>query len=286
VNLVDADVAVITTVDLDHQAWLGPDREAIGAEKAGIARAGRPLVLGEDDPPSSVLRHAYAIGAVAIRAGCDFFDAPADDGTRWCWREPGAEFELPMPVLAAPVQRRNAATAIAALRALPVEIPVAALAAGVATACVAGRLQRLDCNGRTVWLDVAHNPQAATVLAQWLAVQPQAGRTLAVFGVLADKDVAAIAGVLATQVDAWYLAGLPDAGARSRDADDLAGQMPAACHVAARDPGVAEALARALATATADDRVIVFGSFHTVAAALFAWPSLCVGDHRGGPPPA
>ena len=85
-NLVDADVAVITTVDLDHQDWLGPDRESIGAEKAGIARAWKPLVLGEDDPPASVLRHAYALGASAIRAGSDFFFESLDDA-RWRWRE-------------------------------------------------------------------------------------------------------------------------------------------------------------------------------------------------------
>src|SRR6476620_4643558 len=111
VNLVDADVAVITTVDLDHQDWLGNDREAIGGEKAGIARAGRPLVLGEDDPPSSVLGRAYAIGASAIRAGCDFFFSPMEAG-HWQWREIGADLELPLPRMAAPSQLRNAATAI------------------------------------------------------------------------------------------------------------------------------------------------------------------------------
>ena len=123
-NIVDPDVAVITTVDLDHQAWLGDDREAIGFEKAGIARAWTPLVLGDDDPPASVLRHAYAIGASAIRAGCDFFfePLPADvrtDAAYWRWHEIGCEHVLPRPALAAPVQLRNAATAIAALGLTP-----------------------------------------------------------------------------------------------------------------------------------------------------------------------
>lgn len=269
VNLVDPDVAVITTVDLDHQAWLGPDRETIGTEKAGIARAGRPLVLGEDDPPSSVLRHAYAIGASAIRAGCDFFDAPAADATQWTWRELGAEFDLPLPALAAPVQRRNAATAIAALRALPEEIAPAALAEGLRAARLPGRLQRVTCGGRTVWLDVAHNRQAAAVLARWLALNPVPGRILAVFAALADKDIAAIVAALDGAVDAWYLAGLDDAGTRSRSVEGLAAAMPARCRVAALAPEVATALARALADAQdQEDRVIVFGSFHTVAAAL------------------
>ena len=117
VNIVDADVAVVTTVDIDHQDWLGNEREAIGFEKAGIARAWKPLVLGEDDPPSSVLGHAYAIGASAIRANCDFFFERSDAG-HWRWREVGYSVELPTPTLAAPAQLRNAATAIAALRAL------------------------------------------------------------------------------------------------------------------------------------------------------------------------
>src|SRR5690606_4148770 len=122
VNLVDPDVAVITTVDLDHQDWLGADREAIGFEKAGIARPWTPLVLGEDDPPSSVLGHAYAIGASAVRAGSDYRFGRDDGGGGWWWREPGFELALPLPGLAAPAQLRNAAAAIAALRALDLEI--------------------------------------------------------------------------------------------------------------------------------------------------------------------
>ncbi|NUO76430.1 MAG: bifunctional folylpolyglutamate synthase/dihydrofolate synthase, partial [Lysobacter sp.] len=118
-NIVDPDVAVITTVDLDHQDYLGDDRESIGFEKAGIARGWKPLVLGDDDPPSSVLRHAYAIGASAVRANCDFFfealPAQLDAAPQWRWREVGYRAELPMPQLAAPAQLRNAAVAIAAL---------------------------------------------------------------------------------------------------------------------------------------------------------------------------
>src|SRR5690606_11087342 len=116
-NIVDADVAVVTTVDIDHREWLGGDREAIGREKAGIARAWKPLVLGEDDPPSSVLRHAYAIGASAIRAGCDYLFEPLDGG-RWRWCEVGHAIELPRPALQGGAQLRNASAAIAALRAL------------------------------------------------------------------------------------------------------------------------------------------------------------------------
>ena len=140
-NLIDADVAVITTVDLDHMAYLGPDRESIGAEKAGILRAGKIAVLGEKDPPSSVLRRAYALGAVAIRGHSDYLIDRFD--SHWVWREPGFQLELPYPALAAPMQVDNAAAAVAALRACALPISDDAFARGVAEARVPGRLQRI-----------------------------------------------------------------------------------------------------------------------------------------------
>ncbi|MDN8662746.1 bifunctional folylpolyglutamate synthase/dihydrofolate synthase, partial [Stenotrophomonas indicatrix] len=117
VNIVDADVAVITTVDIDHAEWLGEDREAIGAEKAGIIRGWKPVILGETDPPSSVLARAYLVGANAIRGGSDYFYEPID-AQRWRWRDVGTRLELPTPTLAGPIQLANAGAAIAALRAL------------------------------------------------------------------------------------------------------------------------------------------------------------------------
>jgi dihydrofolate synthase / folylpolyglutamate synthase len=271
-NTVEPDVAVITTVDLDHQAFLGDDREAIGREKAGIARAGRPLVLGEDDPPASVLRHAYAIGAPAIRANCDFFFEPLAPGGRsdardWCWHEPGYAVELPRPALDAPAQRRNAATAIAALRALGGRLPKAAIAQGVATAHVPGRLQRMERDGVELLLDVGHNPQAARELAAALAARPAAGRTFAVYAALRDKDASAVVSALAGRIDAWHLAGL-DAGGRGQDAAALAARLQgSAAQGGRRHPDVAMALRAAIAQARPGDRILVFGSFHTVAAA-------------------
>ncbi|MDQ3205399.1 MAG: bifunctional tetrahydrofolate synthase/dihydrofolate synthase, partial [Pseudomonadota bacterium] len=214
-NLIDPDVAVITTVDLDHQDYLGPDRESIGREKAGIARAWKPLVLGDDDPPSSVLRRAYAIGASAIRAGCDFFFEPLEGGDgRWRWREVGFEIDLPAPALVAPSQRRNAAVAIAALRASDLAIPDDALVRGVARARIAARLERFDVDGLQILVDVAHNPQAARDLAAWLEASPIGGETHAVFAALGDKDVAGVVEAIAERIDHWHLAGLADAGAR------------------------------------------------------------------------
>ena len=275
-NIVDADVAVITTVDLDHQDWLGADREAIGAEKAGIARAWRPLVLGDDDPPSSVLGHAYAIGASAVRIGCDFFFEPAPvdaPSGHWRWREVGYQLDLPRPGLAAPAQLRNAAVAIAAVRALDVPaddaISAAASSRGVARAHLPGRLQQFERQGVPVLVDVGHNPQAAAALAQWLAANPPAGGTRAVYAALADKDVAGVVAALAGQVDAWHLAGIEGDGARSCDGATLQSRLagtPAAAGSVHGD--VAAALEAALSASAPGDRVLVFGSFHTAAAAL------------------
>lgn len=277
-NLVDADVSVITTVDLDHQDYLGDEREAIGAEKVGIARPWKPLILGDDLPPSSVLGHAYRIGASTWRISNDFFcealPAQVDaDGTalppRWRWREVGYRLELPMPRLAAPVQLRNAAVAIAALRALGKPLPKPAIAQGIADADVRGRLQRFDRNGVEVVVDVGHNPQAARELAAWLAAAPVSGQVHAVYAALGDKDVAGVVAAVAPQVAQWHLAGLDEAGPRGGSADALAARLvdtPAA--TATRHAQVTDALARACDQARPGDRVLVFGSFHTAAAAL------------------
>jgi len=268
VNLVDADVAVITTVDIDHVDWLGNDRESIGFEKAGIARAWKPLVLGEIDSPSSVLRHAYAIGANAIRLGSDFFHEPVDNA-HWRWWDAGFEVRLPCPSLSGAAQQANAATAIAALRALDIELPVTALAQGVSAAALPGRLQRFSLQGTPVIVDVGHNPQAARTLSAWLRAAPVPGQTLAVFAALADKDVGGVVDALQGEISAWFLAGLHGMGSRGQDVDALAGKLSASAAArGSRHPDVPSALAAARAHARDDDRIVVFGSFHTVAEAL------------------
>lgn len=268
VNIVDPDVAVVTTVDLDHQEWLGEDREAIGLEKAGIARAWTPLVLGEDDPPASILRHAYRIGASAIRAGSDFLFERID-ATTWRWREPGFELLLPLPRLAAPAQLRNAATAIAALRALDRTVPDAAWAQGVADATLPGRLQRCRRDGVEIVVDVGHNPQAARELAAWLRSAPVTGRTHAIYAALGDKDVVGVVSALAPAIDAWHLAGLAEAGPRGTDVDGFAARLSdTAAATATRHATVADALRELRRDARPGDRILVFGSFHTAAAAL------------------
>lgn len=275
VNIVDADCAVITTVDLDHQDWLGDDIEAIGFEKAGIARAWKPLVLGDDDPPASVLRHAYAIGASSWRIANDFFAEPVD-AMHWRWREVGFEMILPMPALAAPVQLRNAACAIAALRAIGFEADADVFSRGVAEARIDARLQCFDADGIEVIVDVGHNPQAARALADALRAMP-ARRTHAVYTALADKDAASVVDALRNEVHAWHLAGSEGAGARGQGVHALASRLPDGIAIESRSEDVATALVQALRHARPGDRLLVFGGFHVAEHALKharveAWP--------------
>jgi dihydrofolate synthase/folylpolyglutamate synthase len=270
VNIVDADVAVVTTVDLDHQSWLGDTIEAIGFEKAGVARAWAPLILGDTDPPASVLRHAYAIGASAVRIGCDFFFERIDD-RRWRWSEIDCELELPIPQLTAPVQLRNAAVAIAALRALPESDAwdEATYARGVAQTRIAARLQRFERDGVEILVDVGHNPQAARALADSLRTAPVSGSTHAVFAALGDKDIAGVVAALANVVDVWWLAGLPDAGPRGMEAETFAAHLRETAAAKGQTfANVLAAMAAARAAASKGGRILVFGSFHTAAEAL------------------
>ncbi|WP_256776254.1 MULTISPECIES: bifunctional tetrahydrofolate synthase/dihydrofolate synthase [unclassified Stenotrophomonas] len=266
VNIVDADVAVITTVDIDHSDWLGEDREAIGVEKAGIIRGWKPVILGETDPPSSVLARAYLLGANAIRGGSDFF-VDVIDAQTWCWRDVGFRIELPTPALRGPIQLRNAASAIAALRTLDMPLSRTAIAEGVAAARIRGRLQGVDRGGVEVLVDVGHNPQAARELAAALKAAPVSGRTVAVFAALQDKDAVGVVEAMGEQVDAWHLAGLD--GARAQSAQALQARLQdTAAASARRHATVADALGAAVADAAAGDRVLAFGSFHTAAQAL------------------
>ncbi|MEW9624858.1 bifunctional tetrahydrofolate synthase/dihydrofolate synthase [Rhodanobacter geophilus] len=274
VNVVDADVAVITTVDLDHMDWLGNDRDSIGREKAGIARAGRPAIVGEPEPSRGLLDALAAAGAQVERAGTDFFVELHADG--WCWRHrDGTAMELPAPALAAPVQYANAAAAIAALHALWIaggllapQDAYAAVCRGLRHAHVAARLQSLGGDPPLV-VDVGHNPQAARALAAWLDAQPPA-RTHAVYGALADKDVAGVVAALGARIDHWHLAGLDGASPRGLAVDALAGILrqtlpQSRCD---RHADVAGALAAARGAARPGERILAFGSFFVAAAVI------------------
>ncbi|NTV95504.1 MAG: bifunctional tetrahydrofolate synthase/dihydrofolate synthase, partial [Thiobacillus sp.] len=223
VNLFDADCAVVTQVDLDHMDYLGPDRETIGYEKAGIFRPGRPAVCADTAPPASLLAHAAAIGAGLRCIGHDFAAERSDDG--WLCRVGERVYPaLPVPAMAGRHQIDNAAAAVAALDAMRAVLPVpmAAMRTGLARARMPGRFQVVGQAPLRI-LDVAHNPHAARALAASLADLPPVGRKLAVFAMLADKDAAGVIEPLAGIVDCWYLAGL--GGPRGRGVEALAAEF-------------------------------------------------------------
>jgi dihydrofolate synthase/folylpolyglutamate synthase len=277
VNIVDADVAIVTTIDLDHQDWLGNDREAIGREKAGVFRRGRVAIAGEKSPPHSLIAHALDIGAQLWIAGRDFIGEPTDQGWRWTSIAPSGldgspePIDLPFPSLEAPCQIDNAAAAIASIHALRGRIGwnPAAIADGVRNAHAAARLQRFGSSPQLI-VDVAHNPQAAAMLSTWLQRHPCDGRTLAVFGALGDKDVGGVVEAVAPFVDAWFLAGLDRDSPRGLTAIDLRARLAddAILVEPALSPDVAGALDAAWLRAKPSDRVIAFGSFFVAAAAL------------------
>jgi len=271
VNLIDADVAVVTAVDLDHMDYLGPTREDIGREKAGIFRSGEPVVCGERNPPASLVDYADSIGARLLRIGRDF-DFVAE-GRQWRYRGPGGErYGLPVPALRGDYQFANASVALATLDVLRDRIPVTtgAIREGLVSVELPGRFQVLP--GRpTIVLDVAHNPHAARVLAATLGAMGFHPETYAVFGMYADKDIGGVVDAVKARIDHWYVAGLP--GARGAPALTIIEKLRAA--------GVAQTAIHAFDTITSAfraardaasnaDRIIVFGSFLTVSAALAA----------------
>jgi dihydrofolate synthase/folylpolyglutamate synthase len=267
VNAFDAQCAVVTTVDFDHMEYLGNTREAIGFEKAGIYRPGRPALCCDEDPPVALVRHAEHIGARLQMMARDFgYRASAHDWQYWSTR--GKKAGLPHPALRGTYQLANAAGAIAALEAIREALPVEmnAIRRGLVEVSLPGRLQVLPGRPQVV-LDVAHNPQAARVLAESLQAMPPA-RTIGVFGMLSDKDAAGVVSAMAKQVDQWLVCSLP--GPRGASADDLAkvalAVRPEAVVERCASPGSAWLLAKELAKD--DDRIVAFGSFYTVSGVM------------------
>ena len=268
VNVVDPTVAVVVSIGLDHQEYLGSTLEAIAREKAGIFRRGVPAVLGSVQFPAALESAAHASGAVLKRLGREY-DFTRGEG-RWRYRGPRWDIpDLPPPALLGDTQFANAAAAVAALEELAprLDLPPEALARGLISTHLAARFQVIESVRPTVILDVAHNPAAAAVLAANLRALPRAGRTLAVCGILADKDAAGVAEQLAGCFDEWWLASTEGArGTRGTQlAERIAPHVKAPLHIA-RD--VAAACAAAWQAAAPADRIVIFGSFHTVGPAM------------------
>lgn len=265
VNIIDADVAVITAIDLDHQEWLGRDRESIGLEKAGILRRGRAGVCSDPQLPNSVGDYAKRIGAPLWRLTHEYDYAIEGGSWRW-WSQQAQRPGLPRLALTGPHQLQNAAGVMMAVEVLQTKHPVSQshLREGLLSARVPGRFEMIPGEIITV-LDVAHNPAGALVLATTLAEQPsRCGRTLAVFTALADKDIDGLIQPLSELVDAWYVA--PVESIRTRTVHELSAAIernPSSASVY-RAASIGEAYRYARAAAQAGDWIVVFGSFYAV----------------------
>ncbi len=201
-NLWDADVAIITSIGIDHEDWLGSTREAIGREKAGIMRTGKPVVCGDPQPPAIIAAEAARIGAPLLQYGQDFSRAG-----------------IPSLALLGDVQRQNAACVVMALQQVAARLPVAAenIQQGLQSVTLMGRMQRVH-EQPEVLLDVAHNPHAAKELAAWLKKNPRNSKTFAIFSILADKDIAGVVEIMADALDEWHVVALSSSRALSSQA--------------------------------------------------------------------
>lgn len=273
VNIYDPDVAIVTGIALDHTDWLGPTRESIGFEKAGIFRPGRPAICADPQPPQSLIGHAAAIGADLCLIGRDFgYVSNAPEWSFWSRRGESRDV-LPMPALRGVHQVGNAAAVLAAMDALRdwLPVPLVAVQRGLREVRLAGRFQKVRERPATI-LDVAHNPQAVAGLAENLEAMGEFRLTIAVVGMLADKDIAGALKALSGKVDVWLLAGLNVPRGASAQA------LAAVVSGGGATPGLAgrvecfdspeRAFRRAVGLAGENDRIVAFGSFYTVAAVL------------------
>lgn len=273
VNVVDADCALITSVDLDHTEFLGADRESIGREKAGIFRTGRSAVVSDPQPPQSVIDRAREIEADLWLFGRDF--NYAGDRQQWSWAGRNRRYNgLAYPALRGANQLLNASGVLAALESLRERLPINAQAIrmGLASVELPGRFQIIP-GQPTLVLDVAHNPHSVATLTVNLDQMGFYPRTHAVFGAMRDKDIRGMLSRMARVVDAWHFCDLPTTRAATAEEIEAVHRQLALTGPGEDVPvqvhkGPAEALRRALAGADPADRIIIFGSFYTVGGVL------------------
>lgn len=267
VNIVDPTVAVITSIALDHQDWLGNSLDQIAREKAGILRAGRPAVIAANEPPG--LRAAVAASAAGARwLGQEFGFAPDGEGWRG-WLQTGAGERRQLPAVNnAALLPANLCAALQALELLGHPASDTDIAMVVPGLQLAGRRQRLTVAGLELILDVAHNPAAVDKLVEFIDISPCNGKTVAVFSAMADKDIEAMIASAGERFGAWFLADQPG-NARAAPAAAIAALLRGAGQgMISVSKNLRQALARARSVLVPGDRLVVFGSFHTVAAAM------------------
>ncbi|QEY58845.1 bifunctional tetrahydrofolate synthase/dihydrofolate synthase [Pseudomonas sp. C27(2019)] len=270
VNIVDPDIAVVTNIGLDHSDWLGSTRDSVAYEKSGIFRAGRPAICGDLFPPEQLLNQSALLNAPLLLRGRDFDLAISPDS--WHWRCVDAQGHLTqlqdIPLLRLPIENAALALQVYALLGLPWQAE--ALVRGLSNARMTGRLQELQLGyqGRILhmMLDVAHNPHAASYLAERLKSQPIQGRRLAVLGVLDDKDLVGVLDCMQEQITDWAVAALPTV--RSCKVEYLQHTLESRQATVTSYASIAQAIEAQCAQAAEDDQIIVFGSFYTVAEAL------------------
>ena len=270
VNIIDPDVALITALDIDHVDWLGSDRDSIAREKAGIMRPGKPMVCIDPDPPQSLHEQVRQLGAEAYFINRDF-SCEATDESHWRWCGPQSSVNYPYPPLVGEFQLQNAAGAIMCLALLKQCLPLneQSIAEGLKSTAIAGRFQVMP--GEVVRIfDVAHNTQAAHALASNLNNTPCTGRTLAVLSMLEDKPIAQVAHVMAPAVDRWYVGALqvPRAANVEYLVDQVRKGLVDDRAEVCVSTGIESAYGAACDAAAKGDRIVVFGSFYTVAAVL------------------
>ena len=262
VNVIDSDVAVITTIDIDHTDWLGNDRESIGREKAGIFWTHRPVICGDPNPPKSLLGAAQLLKAPVFQFMKDF--SVIKNEKTWEWQGPKVNYDaLPLPQL----KTQNVATSLMVVTQLQDRLPVKKLAiiTGIQTAILPGRFERVE-KPVSIIFDVAHNPQATHYLAEQLRCSCHLGQTFAVVGMLKDKDISGAFLPMFSCVDRWYVGGLSET--RGASGEKLAGILRTEgiedCY---NFTSIDKAFEQAIVQCKKQDRIVVFGSFYTVAIA-------------------
>lgn len=263
VNTWDADAALITTIDLDHTQWLGDNREAIGREKAGIMRHAMPVVSGEPNAPKTIVETATNFGAILYQVNQHFTYSWNTQDKLWSWHGwDGDQIELPIPALSGAFQVANAANVVALLMSLASKLVVSrrAICQGLKTVTLAGRLEKVR-HQPDIILDVTHNPHAAKQLYHWLKDNPVDGKTLCIFSMLKDKEIAQVVALMQHEIDHWFIVPLDDSDERGLTTDDLKHRMESNKITLTVCETIDDAWKKSKKFLNQQDRLIVFGSF-------------------------
>lgn len=257
VNIMDADIAIITSIDIDHQSWLGETREAIGYQKSGIFRANKAAIYGGLNPPLSVIKYAKQLKSHLFLAQQDYqFLIHSSD---WTWQHKNQSLQLPFPLLKGEKQIQNAGAAICALAQLT-DLNQNAIQKGLQQIKIEGRFQTIDMPVPLI-LDVGHNPQAAKTLAMNLKNNPIQGKRIAIFSILADKEIKTVCQIMTPYIDQWLVTGLTVE--RGLSAHNLVKKMPSMLNIIEYQ-NIKTALKQAFNMTNKGDQIIVFGSFYLV----------------------